>query len=571
MIGGVPEIGPDTRAANLERLERETFDVVVVGGGITGAGVALDAAARGLRTALVERGDFASGTSSRSSKMIHGGLRYLAQHELGLTWEASRERDLLRRLAPHLVRPLPFLFPAFRRGAAARLAALGLAIYDVFAAGGGFARHRRATPEDLRRFAPRLDPARVVAAWIYFDAAADDARLVFEVIRTAHRFGAAVVNHAAVEGLDAAGGRLAAAIVRDRTSGRTMAVRGRAFVNAAGVWAHEVSSLDPAAAAPPLRPAKGVHLVLPRAAVPLGAGCVLPSAARDGRSLFVVPFHGETVLAGTTDTEYAGPLDAPAVEPDDAVYVLAALNRAFRLDLGPGDALAAWAGLRPLLAGAGGPETPTADLSRRHHLSVSPSGLVTITGGKLTTYRRMAVDAVDLVCARLGVGARSRTRSIPIGLARPLGGLARETAELAARLGLDPAVASHLVSVHGDRAPAVLALVAEDASLGAPLVAGLPWIAAEAVWAARHEMAVTLADVLERRTRLALVDPEAGLASAAPDLVARALGWPPERTAAEAAAVRARVAAERGPVRSPALPAAGTSGSAGTPGRAAAP
>ncbi len=558
----MPEIGPSTRAENIDRLSRESFDVCVIGGGVTGAGVALDAASRGLSVALVERGDFASGTSSKSSKMIHGGLRYLAQYDFGLTWESSRERDLLRRLAPHLVRPLEFLFPAYKKGFTTRFARVGLTMYDIAAGGKGFHRHRRARSSDIVRLAPSLDPKRVVAAWTYWDASTDDARLVFELIRTAHRFGAVAANHARVEGLETSGGNVAAANVTDAITGERFSVRARAFVNAAGVWAHEVGSLEAHAVTPELRPAKGIHLVVPAHTVPVGAGCVVPSVARDGRSMFAVPWGPVTVL-GTTDSAYDGSIDSPSVDGDDVRYMLSAVNWSLGLDVRPADVISAWAGLRPLRAGAGGPTTRTADLSRRHHLSVSGAGLVTITGGKMTTYRRMAADTVDLVCSRLAIRARSRTKRLPIGLTRPLEGLLAETRTIVEGLGLDPEVATHLVGNHGDLAPAVLELVLADPSLGQALVSGLPWIAAEAVWAVRREMATTLSDVVERRTRLSLADPAAGLDSRAPELAARELGWSAADLAAQDAGVRRRVAVERGPVAPMPAPSA-SSHSVGT-------
>jgi glycerol-3-phosphate dehydrogenase len=309
--------------------------------------------------------------------------------------------------------------------------------------------------------------------------------------------------------------------------------------------------MEPPATAPELRPAKGIHLVLPRERIPVTAGVVLPSVSRDRRSIFAVPAWGDRVVLGTTDTEFAGSLDAPAVAAEDVAYILKAANWSLGLELRAEDVVSAWAGLRPLRAGAGGPETPTADLSRKHHLSISRGGLVTITGGKLTTYRRMAADTVDLVCSRLGNGARARTKRLTIGLDRPLAGLEQETREIAARLSLGERVADHLVSHYGDRAPALLELVARSPDLGEPLCAGLPWIAAEAVWAVRHEMAVTLGDVLERRTRLSLADRRAGLDSRATALIAAERGWTPDGLTAEAAALEARVARERGPVAAP--------------------
>jgi glycerol-3-phosphate dehydrogenase len=324
-------------------------------------------------------------------------------------------------------------------------------------------------------------------------------------------------------------------------------VRARSFVNAAGVWAGEVGGLDGDGSLPPLRPAKGSHLVVPWEKVPVHAGIVIPSVARDGRSMFAVPW-GESTVLGTTDTEYAGSLESPAVDDADVKYMLSAVNWALGLDVAAADVVSAWAGLRPLLAGEGGPDTATADLSRKAHLSVSSAGMVTITGGKLTTYRRMAVDAVDLVCARLGIAAKSRTKRLPIGLTRPLDGLLAETRSLAERMGVDPDVATHLASDHGDRAPAVLELALEDRSLADRLVPGLPWIGAEAVWAVRREMALDLSDVVERRTRLSLADRNAGLASAAPDIVARERGWTPGELAGQVAGVASVVSAERGVV-----------------------
>ncbi|MBI4729621.1 MAG: glycerol-3-phosphate dehydrogenase/oxidase [Acidobacteria bacterium] len=543
----MPQIGPTSREECIERLARETFDVCVVGGGITGAGIALDAASRGLSVALVERGDFASGTSSKSSKFVHGGLRYLANYDFGLSWEAAQERDLLRRLAPHVVRPVQFLWPAFRHGLEATLAPVGLTIYDLLSTGRGFRRHRRARPESIRRLAPTLRHDRVHAAWTYWDARADDARLVFEILRTAHGLGAAIANYSAVRGFDKARGRAAAALVEDIHGDRPIAVRAGSIVNAAGVWAGEVASLDDPALAPKLRPAKGIHLTVPAARLPLRSACIVPSISRDGRSVFAFPW-GPVVGLGTTDTEYSGPLDSPAVGSDDAAYILSAVNTWFDTDLSPTDAIAGWAGLRPLLEG--GAER-TADLSRRHAITTSPSGVITITGGKLTTYRRMARDAVDLVCERLGVRARCCTARLPIGLAASPRALYEETRALAARLGLDPDVARHLVAAHGDRAPDVLALVAEDPTLGAPVAPPLPDLLAEIAFAFRAEMAVTLEDALARRTRLALQDSAGGLGDL--EAVRRAAGLPRKRLQAEARVYAAALAAERGPVPPPPL------------------
>jgi glycerol-3-phosphate dehydrogenase len=535
-------MGPETRAESIEALQRETFDLVVIGGGATGAGAALDAASRGLKTALIEKGDFASGTSSKSSKLIHGGLRYLAQYMFGLTWEAAHERDLLRRLAPHLVRPIRFLYPVFREGKELKFAPLGLTFYDVFASLRNSPRHRRAGPQQIADLAPRIDPTRVKGAWTYWDAVTDDSRLVFEIVRSAHAFGGTVANYVRTDGFDKAGPRAGAVRVTDLIGDKCFEVKGRAFLNATGIWAQEVGSLADPSSTPKLRPAKGIHLVVPADRVPLGAACIVPSGARDRRSLFAMPWGG-AVMLGTTDTDYSGPLDRPAVTKEDVSYVLDGINASMDIDLVAGDVIGGWAGLRPLLDAA---SDRTADLSRKHAIVAGDSGVVTITGGKLTTYRRMAADAVDVVARRLGIRAQSRTRSLRLGISRPVEAIVADVAELARRLGADEDIAAGLVASYGDLAPSVLELAADDPSLVAAVAPGV--IGAQIVWAARNEMAMTLDDALSRRTRLALTERSGGLASTAPGIMSRAAGWGGGRTGVEAAAYAERLAAERGPV-----------------------
>lgn len=536
----MPEIGPTTRAENLERLGRDQFDVCIIGGGITGAGIALDAASRGLSVALVERDDFASGTSSKSSKLIHGGLRYLAQKEFALTWESVRERDLLRRLAPHLVTPQRFLYPAFRRNKESKLAPIGLAIYDTIAGARGFGRHRRAGASTIRELAPLLDPKRVVAAWTYYDARADDARLVFEIIRTAHDHGAVVANHIAVEGFSKQGGRLGAALARDAVGGKQIEVRARVFVNAAGVWAGRVAGLDDAERAPKLRPAKGIHLVVPASVLPLRAACIFPSPERDRRQVFGVPWDS-VVLLGTTDTDYAGSVDEPTLDEDEIRYLLDATNKAFGLGLTASDVIGGIAGFRPLLDAASG---RTADLSRRHAIVHSPAGLVTITGGKLTTYRRMAADATDAVCRDLGARATSRTHRIPIGISGPVDVVRAKARAAAEESGVDAAEADRLVGVYGDRAASVVALAGEDSAFAARVSPTAPTLLAEVAWAFRSEMAVSVEDALARRTRLALWDREGGLGDRA--AIGRASGMSAADLARDADTFSVRLRRERG-------------------------
>lgn len=489
------ELSLRTRPDVLERLERETFDVVVVGGGITGAGVALDAASRGLRTALVERADLASGTSSRSSRLVHGGVRYLRQGAVGLVRESLVERGRLLANAPHLVQPLAFVVPRFRRGrrqALGRSAGLGLWLYDVLG-GAGLGRHRRLSPTEAASLVPALDARALAHAWVYPDATVDDARLTLAVASTAAAHGAAVATYCEATDVEPPSGGVGAVACRDTLGGDTVEIRTRSVVNAAGVWSDAVRALADSEAPGALRPAKGVHVTLARAALPADGAALLP--ARDGRFVFVIPW-GAVTIVGTTDTPYDGPLDDPRADDDEVDYLLEAVNSAAVRPLERGDVVGVYAGLRPLVAGSG---RRTADLSRRHRVEEA-RGLVTVTGGKLTTYRRMAEDAVDLAVERvLGGAPPSRTRGLAL-----LGATA-------APVPRD--VPPHLHARFGTDAPAVLALAREE-GLDRPLVEGLPYLEAEVAWAARRELAVTVEDVLERRTRLAteLREPRAAAA-----------------------------------------------------------
>jgi glycerol-3-phosphate dehydrogenase len=491
--------------------------VLVVGGGITGAGVALDAASRGLRTALVERDDFGAGTSSKSSKLVHGGLRYLSQGDYPLVAQALAERQRLLENAPHLVRPLPFLIPA--HGSRAKLRAISAALwtYDVI---GGFrigSLHRRLSVADTVARAPALRADGLVGGHLYLDAHADDARLNLAVIRTAvldHR--AVAVNHAGVRELLPGAG----AVVD--TDGRDIEVRASVVVNATGVWGDALAG-GPAT----IRPAKGVHLTVPAALVPTSVALVLPVPA-DGRSIFVVPWAGtDRVYIGTTDTDYDGPLDSPSCTAEDTAYLLDAVNATLATTLSAGDVVGSWAGLRPLVAGGAGTQRST-DLSRRHRVTRGPGGLVTIAGGKLTTYRAMAADAVDEVQAVLGV---SRTPS--------------RTAKLALR-GAGATGDDHLTGRYGSEARVIRAMVSADPSLGEPLVPGLPYQRAEAVFGARYEMATSLDDVLARRTRSLILARDASIAAAdeVARLLAPELGWSDSEAGAQVKAYR--TAAEAG-------------------------
>ncbi|MGP0029628.1 MAG: FAD-dependent oxidoreductase [Acidimicrobiales bacterium] len=529
------------RQDSLRRLADEAFDVLVVGGGITGAGVALDAASRGLKTALVEKHDFASGTSSKSSKMVHGGLRYLQQREFRLVYENLAERQHLLDNAPHLVSPLPFLIPLFGRDGVvaktvARSYSSALWLYDIT---GGLrigSRHRRVDQAQAIAHLPTLQTEHLVAGFLYFDARADDARLTLTVARTAAlEHGAVVANYTDLVGLvTGADGRTTGAVVRpDAADASTeFPVRARVVVNATGVWADDVRALDEGTHPHAIRPAKGVHVSLPAHRLPCDIAAVIP-VPEDRRSIFVVPWpETDLVYLGTTDTDYQGPLDNPSCTPEDVDYLLEAANHVTTSHLTRADVTGVWAGLRPLLAppaSGGHVSERTADLSRRHTVQTSDHGVVSVTGGKLTTYRKMAQDTVDAVLFQLGESPKTR-RCVTKSL-RLIG---------ATSAPRDPVAAAHrhahLLGRYGTQTAAVLAVADGRPELLEPIVEGLPYIGAELVYAVREEMAQTLDDVLARRTRAVIQRAQATVAAAraAADLIAPELGWTPDDAADQA-------------------------------------
>ncbi len=551
----------------LERLADERFDVLVVGGGITGAGVALDAASRGLRTALVERHDFASGTSSKSSKMVHGGLRYLQQHDFRLVYEALHERQRLLDNASHLVSPLPFLIPLFGREGmvnrnVARTYSTALWLYDLT---GGLRigkRHQRITRSAVEGHLPTLRTDHLAAGFLYFDARADDARLTLSIVRTAALdFGAVAANYVEVTGLlHDSSGAVRGAKVRPTAPGpgkgrgggnggtaSEIEVSASVVVNATGVWADDIRALDEATHPHSLRPAKGIHLSFPRSKIPADIAAVLP-VRRDRRSVFMVPWpDGGDVYIGTTDTDFDGPLDDPLCTPEDVDYLIDAASALLTTPVTRDDVTGIWAGLRPLLAPSNtgrAPSARTADLSRRHKVRVSPSGLVTVTGGKLTTYRRMAEDTVDAAAGLLGstvpgVASKSVTARLAIRGSSDASRLEELGSAGAAKdSGVDEATWSCLIGRYGTEAPDVLALAKGDTALLAPLVEGLPHLRVEALWAVRHEMALTLDDLLARRTR-AVIRRAADTVCAAGEiaqLVAAELGMSTDDATSQAAA-----------------------------------
>lgn len=551
-----PGSGRFHRADALERLAADSFDLLVIGGGVTGAGVALDAASRGLRTALVERDDFASGTSSKSSKMVHGGLRYLQQHEYRLVYENLAERQRLLENAPHLVSPLPFLIPLFGRAGAvnrgvARVYRSALWLYDLT---GGLRigrRHERITREQALAHLPTLQADRLAAGFLYWDARADDARLTLALLRTAVLdHGAVVANHVAATGLiSGPDGRVSGARVAPKGA-PPFDVRASVVVNAGGVWSDRIRALAEGENPNSIRPAKGVHITVPNQALPCDIAAVVP-VREDRRSIFVVSW-GDQVYLGTTDTEWNGDLDDPACLPEDVDYILDAVNAVVTRPLSRGDITGLWAGLRPLLAplrGRRAPSARTADLSRRHTVDTSTPGLVTVTGGKLTTYRKMAEDAVDAALEVLGRPAVTCvTKHLRLrGAGRTERGPARvNTLAGPATDDRAAALATHLAGRYGSETPAVLAVADGRPELLEPLVPGLGYLAAEALYAVREEMAFTLSDVLDRRTRASLRDARATATAArsVASLIGPELGWDEARSRAEADAYGGRLLAQ---------------------------
>ena len=520
----------------LDRLSANEFDLLVIGGGITGAGIALDAAARGLSVALVDKGDFASGTSSKSSKLIHGGLRYLEHREFGLMQEACSERDLLRGIAPHLITPLGFFWP--RWAGAGRKARTGLWVYDILAGFRGVGRHRSVSADDAAELLPGT---RRSEGYMFFDSQTDDSRLVLAILKEARSFGAVTCNYCRVDDLLHTQSRVRGAEVVDVVGGGRFQVRAVDVVNATGVWADDIRLFEKAEAGRNVRPSKGMHIVISRSSLPIKTACLLPTP--DRRLAFAAPWRS-SVIVGTTDTEYSGALDAPTVTEDEVLYMLKALEITFERPFDVSEVEGAYAGLRPLLAD---PKFETTrDLSRRHAVIEGPQWLITITGGKLTTYRRMAAEVVDLIVQRHGRSVKSSTRTLRLGVA-DFKKLRATMEEKVKSLGFAPEVANSLIRSYGDSALDVLEL-ARSEQLTAPLAEPLPYLEAEFVWGIRMEMAVNVADLLSRRTRISLEYREAGSGSGAlASLVAGELGISEAEVERQMSVFRNELDRERGP------------------------
>jgi glycerol-3-phosphate dehydrogenase len=531
------------RGAMLSRLAAERFDVLVVGGGITGAGAALDAASRGLRVALVEARDLASGTSSRSSKLIHGGLRYLEQFDFKLVYEALRERDLLvSKLAPHLVKPVSFLYPLYKKVVERPYVGAGLVLYDAME---GTRRpvpyHRHLSARGALKRAPALSPDRLAGAMLYYDAQVDDARHTLTVARTAAAHSAVVATRVSVVGLlrGTDGIRVTGARVRDEESGREVTVTADSVVVCAGVWTDPVHELAGVQAGYRVRMSKGVHIVIPREAVQADTGMIL----RTGKSvLFFIPW-GERWIVGTTDTDFSGDRAEPAATEEDVEYILAAANRVLARPLTRADVIAVYAGLRPLVTASEGNgfkgekgSKPTTKLSREHVVDVPVPGLASIAGGKFTTYRLMARDVVDAAVAGFDREVpASVTDRVPLLGADGLAAVQAAAGRLAEDYGVTRAAVEHLLGRYGTLAEEVLDLTRADAGLARPLAEGHPYLRAEVAYAVTHENALHVEDVLMRRTRLFIesADSGAGAAAEVSSIMGHLLGWNRRRRAAE--------------------------------------
>ncbi|HET7455697.1 MAG TPA: glycerol-3-phosphate dehydrogenase/oxidase [Solirubrobacterales bacterium] len=540
-----------TRARAIEEIAGSHFEVVVIGGGITGAGVALDAASRGYSVAMLERGDYAAGTSSRSSKMVHGGLRYLQNFDLGLVREALLERALMVRLAPHLVYPTPFLVASLGEERRDRKLGLGLNMYDVMATAraGRSRRERRAAAreeedtywapdrhrtidrDELLELVPALAPREPNDAYLFYDCQTDDVRLVLTVLGEAERFGAVTLNGAEVTEVLSAHGKATGVAFVEEESGERMEVSADNVVNATGVFADRLrpEELLGEEDVPRIAPSRGTHVLIDEADLPMGkAACIVP--AGEGRMIFSLPWYGRT-LVGTTDNDFEGDTAHPRPAQDDIAYLLDAVNDFFGTSLGESNLVGAYAGVRPLIS-TGDPRK-SVDISRKAELYETSSGMLTITGGKLTTWRRMAKQTVDRLVEREGREAPCHTHEIPLGMpARP--------DDLQAPEGVGEEALAQLAFRYGHAARRVLDIARAEPKLARPIVPGRPDLLAEVALAARVEQARSIADVLLRRTRLGiLAAPELRSAKAArpvADVLGAELGWSRRRRSHEAEA-----------------------------------
>lgn len=515
-------------------LEGKRFDFLVVGAGITGAGVAQDAASRGYSTLLVDKGDFASGTSSKSTKLIHGGLRYLANMQLGVTMESLSERLLQQKIAPHMVWAIPFVIPLYKGQLWQNLKMrLGLVAYDLLAGFGNKFKHKSISAAELQSLCPGLKSKGLKAGLLYYDCRTDDARHTLEVILSAVQHGALALNYGKmVAALKNSQGKIVGLQLLDCISGQSARVYGRCIINATGVWAQATSEAAGAPFNGELQPSKGIHICVERKLLPLDSALIIPSA-HDSRFLFAVPWYDHIVI-GTTDTAYKGDLENPQVEPQEVDYILDAVNLMFpQARLSACQIKGRYAGLRPLVKSSS--VNKTADLSRRHLLDRSPEGLISVSGGKLTTYRLMARETVDLALAGFCCPAQRKanlscTEKLVLGgfdLPDQVELLIKQMQDHALKLGLSAQTAAYLPRLYGKRCLSIFEILKERPELAESLVDGQPYIMAQVLYALRFEYAQTLSDLLARRIRLAILDTGAAVAAAqkASRLMASELAW----------------------------------------------
>jgi glycerol-3-phosphate dehydrogenase len=541
-------LSPGYRADALQKLSTQEVDVLVIGGGVTGAGIALDAATRGLSVGLVEARDFAAGTSSRSSKLIHGGLRYLEQLDFKLVREALKERGLLlTKLAPHLVRPVKFLVPLRHRVWERGYIGAGVMLYDTLGGARALPRHRHLSRRRAFEVAPALAPDALIGAIQYYDAQVDDARHTMMIARTAAELGASVLTRARMTELLRDGDRVTGAHVRDLESGAEFEVRARVVVAATGVWSDEMSKAAGIPAPFTVRASKGIHLVVPREKIDLDTGLILRT---EKSVLFVIPW-GRHWIVGTTDTQWNLDLDHPAASRADVDYVLDHVNAVLRKPITRDDIEGVYAGLRPLLAAKA---AETTKLSREHAVANPVPGLVLIAGGKYTTYRVMAEDAVDVAAKNIPWEVKeSRTSELPILGADGYHELWRSRQDLARRTGIPLERVEHLLQRYGTAIHDLLWLIGEQPDLGTPIPGAEEYLKAEAVYAVSHEGALHLEDVLTRRTRISIEQRDRGVTAAAEvaALIAPLLAWDDTKRQHELDSYLSRVEAERSAQQQP--------------------
>ncbi|QXE35152.1 glycerol-3-phosphate dehydrogenase/oxidase [Streptomyces sp. GMY02] len=545
-------LGPAERVQALAAMAERELDVLVVGAGVVGAGTALDAATRGLSTGLVEARDWAAGTSSRSSKLIHGGLRYLEMLDFALVREALKERGLLlEKLAPHLVKPVPFLYPLQHKGWERLYAGTGVALYDAMSVSSGHGRglpvHRHLSRRRALRVAPCLKKDALVGALQYYDAQMDDARYVATLVRTAATYGAQVASGARVIGFLREGERVVGARVQDVEAGGEYEIRAKQIVNATGVWTDDTQGLIAERGQFHVRASKGIHLVVPKDRIHSSTGLILRT---EKSVLFVIPW-GRHWIVGTTDTDWDLDKSHPAASSADIDYLLERVNSVLSVPLTRDDVEGVYAGLRPLLAGE---SDATSKLSREHTVAHPVPGMVVVAGGKYTTYRVMAKDAVDEAVHGLDLRvAECVTEDVPLLGAEGYHALWNARARMAARTGIHVARVEHLLNRYGTLVEELLEMIAADPGLGEPLGGAEDYLRAEVVYAASHEGARHLEDVLTRRTRISIETFDRGTRSAreCAELMAPVLGWDKDKIEREVEYYEKRVEAERESQRQP--------------------